>query len=92
MRRAVCVLAAFALMLAAFAQAAHYHKTDSARGTDTHLQCQLCLHLDRWAGPPELPKASAPVFGLSTPIRSRTTSVTCQENPRCYDARGPPLV
>jgi hypothetical protein len=89
-RRAVGILAALALAWAGFAQAAHYHRFDSARNVDTHLQCLLCLHIDRWAGPPELPQAGAPLLVGETRIVPEATSLYRQRNSRPYDARGPP--
>jgi hypothetical protein len=90
MRRAVSLLAAFALMWAGFAYAAHYHRAESAGSTDTHLTCLLCLHVDRAAGPAELPQASAPLLTGGTLILARSTSFNSQQTPRSYDARGPP--
>ena len=91
-RRAVSFLAAFALMWAGFAHAAHVHRVDSARGVDTHLQCLLCLHIDRGAGPPELPHVSEPLLAGGARVLAPTASPASQQQPRRYDARGPPRV
>ena len=91
-RRMVAALATCALLLAGFAQAAHYHRPDSARSADTHLQCLLCLHVDRWVGPPALPQASSPTLSggalVVSPIEGRSGHDVLDG----YDARGPPLV
>jgi hypothetical protein len=91
-RRAVTVLAAVALFLAGFVQAAHYHKDETARSAQTHLQCLLCLHVDRWAGAPEPPKSAAPVATAHAPIVVHPVSFESVNCFHCYDARGPPLV
>lgn len=91
MRRVVTVLAALALFLAGFAQASHYHKDESARGSPTHLQCLLCLHVDRWAGAPDVPAAAGPSVGAHTLIVRQPVSFDSHSCSHCYDARGPPL-
>ena len=91
-RRAVTVLAAVALFLAGFVQAAHYHKDETARSAQTHLQCLLCLHVDRWAGAPELPNSAAPALAAHVPIVVHPVSFDSVNCFHCYDARGPPLV
>jgi len=91
-RRAVTVLAAVALFLAGFAQAAHFHKNDTARSPETHLQCLLCLHVDRWAGAPELPKSALPAVTAHALIVAHAVSFDSVGCSHCYDARGPPLV
>jgi hypothetical protein len=91
-RRTVSILAAFALLWAGFAHAAHYHRFDGARSADTHLQCLLCLHVDRWAAPPELPRIGAPLLMGETPLLAPAASGYSQRDPRSYDARGPPRV
>jgi hypothetical protein len=91
-RRVVAVLAACTLLLAGFAQAAHYHKPDRARNVDTHLQCLLCLHVDRWMGPPALPQASGPTFSGGALIASPIEGRSGHDVRDGYNARGPPLV
>jgi hypothetical protein len=90
-RRWFSLLATLALVFAGFAQAAHIHK-DHPRSADTHLQCLLCLHADRSAGPPQLPRMATPALTASTLICSSDAPNPDRFTPRCYDARGPPLV
>jgi hypothetical protein len=92
MRRSVAVLAMMALFLAGFAQAAHFHRNDPVRGNETHPQCLLCLHADRWAGPAELPRLSARILTGGTMV---VVAAAVSPTPLClhgYDARGPPRV
>jgi hypothetical protein len=91
-RRTVSILAALALMWAGFALAAHVHRVDSARGVDTHPQCLLCLHIDRGAAPPELPRISEALLAGGSRVLPPTASTDSQQQPRPYDARGPPRV
>jgi len=92
MRRSVAVLAMFALFLAGYAQAAHFHKQTTGHRAETHLQCLLCLHADRWTGPPEVPKVSAPALIAGTLVVASTASPDPSDCVDCYDARGPPTV
>ena len=88
--RALALLATVALLFAGFAQAAHFHKSDGSRGTETHLQCLLCLHADRWAGPPDLPRAAAqPIAAIVLIIVFAAGVADGRVDPR-YEARGPP--
>jgi hypothetical protein len=91
-RHSVAVLATFALFLAGYAQAAHFHKDDSGRGAQTHLQCLLCLHADRWNAPPEIPKVSAPALVGGTVVVAIPVSPDLCHCVVSYDARGPPTV
>ena len=97
-RRLFSLLATLALLFAGFAQAAHIHKDhpghigNPARSADTHLQCLLCLHADRSAGPPQLPQVATPALTASTLICTSDAPNPDRFTPRCYDARGPPLV
>jgi len=91
-RRLYSLLATLALLFAGFAQAAHFHKNDTARTADTHLQCLLCLHADRSAGPPPLPQVGAPALTASTLVCACETANPGRIAPRSYDARGPPRV
>ena len=92
LRRAVTLLAACAVLMAGLAQAAHFHKDEPARGVDTHLSCLLCMHADRWAGPPELPAVAAPILDLDTLIASPAATLAHPTRVASYDARGPPQV
>src|ERR1700691_1037984 len=91
-RRAVNVLAAAALFLAGFVQAAHYHKNETARSAQTHLQCLLCLHVDRWAGAPELPKSAPPAVATRAPIVVHPAGFDSANCFHGYAARAAPLV
>jgi hypothetical protein len=88
----VALIAVFAVFGGGLAQAAHYHKNEGVRGAETHLQCQLCMHADRWAGPPELPQHNGPSLAVSTVIAPHTTAARSQPPAGFYDARGPPLI
>jgi hypothetical protein len=90
LRQSLALLATVALLLSGLAQAAHFHRSDTARGAETHLQCLLCLHADRWAGPPDLPKAAAPSLTAIALVVFLTISAASCRFPRRYDARGPP--
>jgi hypothetical protein len=92
LRQSLALLATVALLIAGFAQAAHFHKSDSTRGTDTHLQCLLCLHADRSAGPPVLPQAAAQSLLTIALVVVSAARFTASRIPRRYDARGPPHI
>jgi hypothetical protein len=85
LRRLSALIAVFAVFGGGLAQAAHFHKNEGARGAETHLQCLLCVHADRWAGPPELPKHTGVIAALSVREPSRIHA-------GFYDIRGPPPV
>ena len=89
-RRSLALLASAALLFAGFAQASHLHKGDADGGTATHLQCLLCLHADRWVGPPQLPRTSAPTLTAIALITVVVAGVAVYRIPRRYEARGPP--
>ena len=92
LRQLVALIAVFAVFGAGIAQAAHFHKNEGLRGAETHLQCQLCMHADRWAGPPELPQQHGPTLAVSSVIASLTTTAHSRPAAGFYDARGPPLI
>ena len=92
LRRLIALIAAFAVFTGGLAQASHFHKNESARGAETHLQCLLCMHADRWAGPPELPQHTGPALAISTIIAPLTTAEPDRQRAGFYDARGPPLI
>jgi len=92
LRRLVALIAALAVFGAGLAQAAHFHKNEGLRGAETHLQCQLCMHADRWAGPPELAQQHGPTLAISTIVAPLTTVARSQPPAGFYDARGPPLI
>ena len=92
LRRLIALIAVFAVFGGGLAQAAHFHKNESARGADTHLQCLLCVHADRWAGPPQLPQQAGPTLAISTVIAPLTAAQPSRPLAGFYDARGPPLI
>lgn len=92
LRRLIALLAVFAVFGAGLAQAAHFHKNEGARGAETHLQCLLCVHADRWAGTPELPQHTAPVLALSAVVAPLSAAQPGKSRAGFYDARGPPLI
>jgi hypothetical protein len=92
LRRLVALVAVFAVFGGGLAQAAHFHKNEGACGAETHLQCLLCVHADRWAGPPELPQRTGPVLTVSTLIAPLTAAPPSRSRAGFYDARGPPLI
>jgi len=92
LRRLLALMAVFAVFGAGLAQAAHFHKNEGLRGAETHLQCQLCMHADRWAGPPELPQQHRPPLVVSSVIAPLTTAAHRLPPAGFYDARGPPLI
>ncbi|MGC2461836.1 MAG: hypothetical protein WA446_12855 [Steroidobacteraceae bacterium] len=92
LRRLIALIAVFAVFGGGLAQAAHFHKNESAHHAEMHLQCLLCMHADRWAGPPELPQQTGPTLAVSTVIAPLTTEQPSRPRAGFYDARGPPLV
>ncbi|MFI4868212.1 MAG: hypothetical protein ACHQDD_02530 [Steroidobacterales bacterium] len=92
LRRLIALIAVFAVLGAGLAQAAHFHKNEGARGAETHLQCLLCVHADRWAGPPELPQHTGPTLAVSTVIAPLAVAGPSRPHAGFYDARGPPLI
>jgi hypothetical protein len=92
LRRLIALIAVFAVFGGGLAQAAHFHKNEGARGAETHLQCLLCVHADRWAGPPELPSHTGPTLALSTAIAAPSVREPSRPRAGFYDIRGPPLV
>lgn len=92
LRRLIALIAVFALFGGGLAQAAHFHKNEGLHGAETHLQCLLCVHADRWAGPPELPQHSGPALAVSTVIAPLSTAPLRRLRAGFYDARGPPLI
>jgi hypothetical protein len=92
LRRLIALIAVFAVFGGGLAQAAHFHKSEGARGAETHLQCLLCVHADRWAGPPELPKHAGPTLAVSTLIAPPAVRAPSRPRAGFYDIRGPPLV
>jgi hypothetical protein len=92
LRRFIALVAVFAVFGGGLAQAAHFHKNEGARGAETHLQCLLCVHADRWGGPPELPQLSGPTLAASSIIVSLIVAAPTAARTTFYDARGPPLI
>jgi hypothetical protein len=92
LRRLIALVAVFAVFGGGLAQAAHFHRNEGARGAETHLQCLLCVHADRWAGAPELAKQTGPVLTVSTVIAPLTAVSASRPRAGFYDARGPPLI
>jgi hypothetical protein len=92
LRRLIALLAVLAVFGGGLAQAAHFHKNEGLRGAETHLQCLLCVHADRWAGPPELPQHSGPVLVVVTVIAAVIAANPLPARAASYDARGPPLI
>jgi hypothetical protein len=92
LRRLVALIAVLAVFGAGLAQAAHVHKNEGLRGAGAHLQCQLCMHGDRWAGPPELPQQHGPPPVVSSVIALPTTAAHRLPPAGFYDARGPPPI
>jgi hypothetical protein len=81
---------ALAILLAGIAQAAHYHKTELARGT-TDVHCLLCLFAGSSAGPPSIAQALPGAVRYCS-YRFPLTDVRARNHhPVPYDARGPPL-
>jgi len=90
LRRLIALVAVFALFGGGLAQAAHFHKNEGARGAETHLQCLLCVHADRWAGPPVLPQHTGPTLALLTLIAPLAAAEPSRPRAAFYDIRGPP--
>ena len=91
-QRLIALIAVFALFGGGLAQAAHFHKNEGARGAETHLQCLLCVHADRWAGPPELPRHIGPTLKVSAVVVTFKAATPSPAAAGFYDARGPPLI
>lgn len=89
-QRLIALVAVFAVFGAGVAQAAHFHKNEGARGAETHLQCLLCAHADRSAGPPVLPQHAGPTLALLTLITPLAAAELRLPRAVYYDIRGPP--
>ena len=91
-RRRIAWLMAVAILLAAVAQAAHYHKDERGKfgGADPH--CQLCQYAGGTAALPVLPTAPP----AARPYRDYRPphSIPCPGGilAASYEARGPPAV
>jgi len=89
-RQAIFVLVAFAVLFAGFAQAAHYHKGDLARGS-TNVHCLLCLFATGSATPPSMARAMPPPSPRFCSYRCSVTDAgPLSSEAALYDARGPP--
>ena len=88
-RRRIALALVFALLLAGYAQASHFHKTEVARAS-ADVQCLLCLHAAGYAGAPDLP--TLPSFSpLQTHSPATAAAPVVAGAVAAYDARGPPL-
>jgi hypothetical protein len=90
-RRRLVLALVLAILLAGFAQAAHFHKGELAgHPTQTEIHCLLCLFAAGTAGPPALPgRAPAPAPQFARPILVSVIRIL-RAAPAAYDARGPP--
>ena len=90
-RRRIVIALVLAILLAGFAQAAHFHKDELAgRTTQADIHCLLCLYAAGSAGPPAIGiRAPAPAPRYARPIVVSITSIL-RAAPAAYDARGPP--
>ncbi len=89
LRRWITLLGVLAVFGAGIAQAAHFHKASPQRASD-EARCALCVHADKWAGTPELPRSAVSfsnrhVARIDSPSAILHTIVVLP-----YDARGPP--
>jgi hypothetical protein len=91
-RRQIVATMVAAVLLAALAQAAHFHKDELVRVGSTDVHCLLCQYAGGTAALPARPQL--PAFGvaardLSAPVvlPGPTAALTA-----AYDARGPPQV
>jgi hypothetical protein len=89
-RRHIAWVVVVAILLAGIAQAAHYHKTELARGT-TDVHCLLCLFAGAQAGPPAIAQALPAAPRYYTYRSPLTTVCPPSHHPAPYQARGPPL-
>lgn len=92
LRRHIIATLVAAMMLAALAQAAHFHKDELVHLGSTDVHCLLCQYAGGSAPVPTLPQLPAagppavdhsPAPALPAPTARLTSS---------YDARGPPQV
>jgi hypothetical protein len=92
MRRQIVATMVAAILLAALAQAAHFHKDELVRVGSTDVHCLLCQYAGGTAPLPALPQL--PAFGVAardlsaSPVLPGPTAAL----PASYDARGPPRV
>jgi hypothetical protein len=90
-RRRIVLALVLAILLAGFAQAAHFHKDElSGHESQADIHCLLCLYAAGTAGPPApIARVAAP-----TPRFGRTIFVSSLPDFRAeaapYEARGPP--
>ena len=90
LRRRIIAPLVVALVLAALAQAAHFHNDELVRLGSTDVHCLLCQYTGGSAplpALPQLPSVGLPARDLSEPpvIPGPTSSLKAS-----YDARGPP--
>ena len=88
-RRYIAWLVAAAILLAGIAEAAHYHKTEPARGT-TDVHCLLCLFAGAQAGPPAIAQALQGGAHYCNHFIPVTSVCPPNHHPAPYQARGPP--
>lgn len=89
-RRYIAWVLAAAILLAGIASAAHYHKTELARGT-TDVHCLLCLFAGASAGPPTIAQAVQGAARYCSYFYPVASVCTANHHPAPYQARGPPL-
>jgi len=92
LRRQIVATMVAALLFAALAQAAHFHKDELVHLGSTDVHCLLCQYAGGSAplpALPQLPAVGVPARDLSSPplVPSPTAVFSAS-----YDARGPPQV
>jgi hypothetical protein len=91
-RRRISLFLVLAVLLAGFAQAAHYHRDSPARGSN-HAHCLRCLFAASCATPPLSARAVPPRAPSFCRYRSSVTDAgALTSETALYDARGPPAV
>ena len=92
-RRRIILALVVAILLAGFAQAAHFHKDElGGRESRADTHCLLCQFAAGTAGPPSpvaLLSISARVFST---LADPSPLPVAQAGAASYDARGPPLL
>jgi hypothetical protein len=89
-RRTLALFAVFSILAMSTAQAAHSHRIDAAHPFQTHVECLLCMHTDRMAAAPDLPKPPAIFIACSIVIAFLSTAFVLDTPSNPYRARGPP--
>ncbi len=83
------MLGVLAIFGAGIAHAIHFHKSSPGRASQ-EAYCALCVHADKWAGTPELPRATVSFSSRHVARIDSSSALLPTTVILPYDARGPP--